>query len=441
MRLRYSLLAALLLGAPAVSAQTLTAALSGDNEVPAVTTEATGLAFALVYDGADGTDTDTVVVGGSFSGLESDYNAAVGSHLHGGAAGENGPVRYPLSPTLDADNRGGTFEPQNNTLIVRETFADSLREGLVYVNVHTVDNGSGEIRGQLRVSTPIASGDIVINEFLADPAADAPGDANGDGTRESSQDEFIELVNTTDAEIDLSGYVIEDEASQNNADDNAFIRHFFPAGSVIPAGGALVVFGGGTPTGAFGGAVVQTAMNPTTTFSPQIGLNNGGDKITLATSFITGDESDNDGTVVAEVEYGGDVMDESFARNPDLTGDFVAQSSVLTGVLFTPGTKNVDGSSFGTSTAGESGPEADGYELRATNPARAGASVTLVAPLAAEVTVELFDVVGRRVATLVDGTVAGEQTLRLSDALAPGVYVLRLTTDAGSLAQTITVVR
>ena len=53
--------------------------------------------------------------------------------------------------------------------------------------------------------------DIVINEFLADPpvsTANPTGDANHDGTRSASQDEFIELVNSTPKDIDLSGYQI-----------------------------------------------------------------------------------------------------------------------------------------------------------------------------------------------------------------------------------------
>ena len=36
---------------------------------------------------------------------------------------------------------------------------------------------------------------IVINEFLADPPSGLVGDANQDGTRHASQDEFVELFN------------------------------------------------------------------------------------------------------------------------------------------------------------------------------------------------------------------------------------------------------
>ena len=40
-----------------------------------------------------------------------------------------------------------------------------------------------------------ARSQLIINEVHADPASDLPGDANGDGTRSASVDEFIEFVN------------------------------------------------------------------------------------------------------------------------------------------------------------------------------------------------------------------------------------------------------
>ena len=90
---------------------------------------------------------------------------------------------------------------------------------------------------------------LIINEISADPDS-TDGDANGDGEAQFSDDEFIEIVNISDAPVDLSGWVMADGAQD---------RHTFPAGSVIPAGCALVLFGGGTPTGTFGNALVQTA--------------------------------------------------------------------------------------------------------------------------------------------------------------------------------------
>lgn len=75
---------------------------------------------------------------------------------------------------------------------------------------------------------------IVINEILADPTGI---DANGDGTVETQQDEFVELVNNEIFAVDITGYTLSDGVS---------VRYTF--GSVIiPAGGSVVVFGGVAP--------------------------------------------------------------------------------------------------------------------------------------------------------------------------------------------------
>ncbi|HEU4388260.1 MAG TPA: lamin tail domain-containing protein, partial [Blastocatellia bacterium] len=92
---------------------------------------------------------------------------------------------------------------------------------------------------------PLQSVPIVINEFLADPPTGSAGDANGDGVTNATQDEFVELVNAGSTPLAVGGFTISDATS---------VRFTFPSGKVIPPGEAAVVFGGGTPTGAFGNA-------------------------------------------------------------------------------------------------------------------------------------------------------------------------------------------
>lgn len=174
--------------------------------------------------------------------------------------------------------------------------------------------------GDLPPQTPI----LTINEVHADPAADLTGDANGDGVRDATQDEFVEIVNTGDFEADLSGVTISDGVA---------LRHVFADGTTLAAGAAIVVFGGGTPTGDFGGAAVVTAS------TGALGLNNGGDTVSVAAA---------DGTVIAAISYGGEGgNNQSLTRDPDLTGDFVQHSDATdaNGALFSPGTE-VDGDPF-----------------------------------------------------------------------------------------------
>ena len=89
--------------------------------------------------------------------------------------------------------------------------------------------------------------------------------------------------------------------------------------------------------------------------------------------------------------------------------------------------------------ADEGGPDARGARLDvvSANPFSAGVRLRLVLPAAAAVRAEAFDVLGRRVAVLFEGTAAaGETGLALDGAgLAPGVYVVRVVTPAGTLAR------
>lgn len=162
----------------------------------------------------------------------------------------------------------------------------------------------------------------VINEFHPDPAFGLAGDANGDGVRDALDDEFVEIVNNTGADLDLSGWTLGDFLA---------VHHTFPEGTIVPDDCAIVIFGGGTPTGAFGNAVVQVAS--------YLSLNNKGDTITLANG---------DSVVVAQVVYGTEAgIDQSFTRDPDVTGPFIRHGLANGGGggRFSPGVR-VDGTPF-----------------------------------------------------------------------------------------------
>lgn len=116
-------------------------------------------------------------------------------------------------------------------------------------------------------STKAAGGRaLVITEILADPPAGAAGDANGDGTRDPADDEFVEIVNTGKTPVCLTGWVLGDAEKPE--------RHVFPLGRALAPGKTLVVFGGGVPTGRFDGAEVQWSASG-------LGLSKAGDVITL----------------------------------------------------------------------------------------------------------------------------------------------------------------
>ncbi|MDA9067822.1 lamin tail domain-containing protein [Flavobacteriaceae bacterium] len=171
----------------------------------------------------------------------------------------------------------------------------------------------------------------MINEVLYDPpAGDNVGDANGDGSRDPNEDEFIEFYNSG-LEIDISGYTITD----NRPADGEQLRHTFPEGSIIPANGVLVLFGGGNPSGDFGNSIVQTASEGL------INMNNDGDFITMY---------DNCGDVILtfDVEPLSNNPNESYTLSPDITGETFEQHAGIpgsNGALFSPGYK-LDGTDF-----------------------------------------------------------------------------------------------
>jgi hypothetical protein len=171
---------------------------------------------------------------------------------------------------------------------------------------------------------------VVMNEVLYDPSnSGLLGDANGDGVYVQDEDEFIELINTGNQPLDVSGWKVYDASALSSATP----RHVFPAGSVIPSGKALVLFGGGTPTGSFGAALVQT------TTTGAMNLNNAGDVLTIT-------DAQDSVMLSFDVTPYSDNPNESFTRSPDITGEFVQQSTVGSGtLLFSPGTR-LDGSPF-----------------------------------------------------------------------------------------------
>lgn len=89
----------------------------------------------------------------SVSGLSSNATA---SHIHFGAPGVNGGVMYPFSPTAAQSGQiaTGTINLDQPVVGFGSTISgDSLmvlfNNGGAYVNVHTVNNAMGEIRGQV----------------------------------------------------------------------------------------------------------------------------------------------------------------------------------------------------------------------------------------------------------------------------------------------------
>lgn len=168
---------------------------------------------------------------------------------------------------------------------------------------------------------------VKINEILADPPPDLTGDANRDGERHASDDEFIEILNCGMATVDMSGWVLRDASA---------VRHVFGEGMLVDPGEFVTVFGGGNPTG-FSGKVYTASTG-------SLGLANNGDEVGLL---------DAGAQLIDFHSYGTEGgRDESMVCYPDCGDYWTLASEYGDGAPFSPHAPNDPQSGVAGSTWG-----------------------------------------------------------------------------------------
>lgn len=137
---------------PSGDQQKFTAQLSGDQEVPPIQTNASGMTwFKPKQDRIE------------FELNVTDLQGVTMAHIHNGKQGENGPPVVPLfkseSPTVLINGKlaNGNITP---SMLAGPMAGKSISDlitvmgnGETYVNVHTQQNPNGEIRGQIMMSS------------------------------------------------------------------------------------------------------------------------------------------------------------------------------------------------------------------------------------------------------------------------------------------------
>jgi hypothetical protein len=108
--------------------------LSGANEVPPVTTTASGSGRITVK--------DDMSVSGS---VKTTGIAGTAAHIHVGAPGHNGPVAIALTKGSD----GNSWSVAAGAKLTEAQFKE-YKAGNLYVNVHSAAHKGGELRGQLK---------------------------------------------------------------------------------------------------------------------------------------------------------------------------------------------------------------------------------------------------------------------------------------------------
>ena len=159
---------------------------------------------------------------------------------------------------------------------------------------------------------------VVINEVLADPPSGDEGDANRDGIRHSSKDEFVEILNTGSDTIAIGGWELSDRNTKK--------PFTFPPDTKIAPGEYMVLFGGGDTTKIKSEFEGKIFVDDGTIGG---GLTNGGDAVFLITT-----SSD----TIARAEWGKEGgKDQSLVRYPEGTGRWMLHSDAPGRGLFSPG--------------------------------------------------------------------------------------------------------
>ena len=158
---------------------------------------------------------------------------------------------------------------------------------------------------------------VAITEFLANPTGkttaghynplhrETPSDSNV----LSVEDEFVEIANLGQADVDMAGWSLSDAVA---------LRSNFYEGDVLAKRGAVIVYGGRS-SGSEPVLGDDVLALPATESTSGLGLNNSGDTITLRNA---------DGHVIDRIKFGKPSSKGSMTRDPGLNGAFADHSTV-----------------------------------------------------------------------------------------------------------------
>lgn len=251
---------------------------------------------------------------------------------------------------------------------------------------------------------------LVFNEIHAHPTADA----NNNGSVQTVSDEFVEIVNTGSDQINISDWIYADSGQD---------RHVVSSRTTLLPNQPLVIFGGNTPTGDFGGAEVQVASSGTTS------LSNSGENIYFKTSAQD---------TILHIDYAGDFTGESINLNPDLAGSSYFGHTNLDTLDFSPFSPGTDifGNPFFSQTVSiEQAKEISDFKLYQNypNPFNPSTIISYNLPESGQISLKVYDTLGRMVSNLVDErqTAGFKQILFDGINLSTGLYFYVIDSDFG----------
>jgi hypothetical protein len=311
---------------------------------------------------------------------------SAGGHFHTGGVSATGPVIKGIASSGGpaAATISGVWKSTDATQPLTLARAESLLAGKVYVNFHTAANPGGEIRGQVDMTTGIGF-DVVMDGSQQNPAVVASGQG--------------------------SGYAI----LNGERNDLHYRFTYYGLSGPLTAGGHFHVGGRGR-----NGGVVK-------------GIGLAGDP---AANSVEGDWASSAATQPLT-----DALKDSLIAGSIYANFHTAANpgGEVRGQLGTPATSLAD-----VSIVDLTGPVSFTLGQNYPNPFNPSTRIPFTVSREERVALEVYNILGQRVAVLADGIMQAGTYSATFDAkgLASGVYVYRLTGSSGiSLAHTLSLLK
>ena len=174
-------------------AESTSVALLGTNEVPPVATTMQGEA-TFAYNTVNNLLSYNVEI------QTVDPVTLTGAHIHTGTAGTNGGVLFSLTP-MDWPLMITDTTSFNGVVTVPDALEAGMLGGGYYVNIHTNNVPSGELRGQVSAT---ASGDGAGNQFFVDeldPTGTSPDPIDATGVSQASLFQYPDTSNVAEGAV------------------------------------------------------------------------------------------------------------------------------------------------------------------------------------------------------------------------------------------------
>lgn len=444
--------------------------LSGSAENKSVDVAGTGAVVVEFHN-------DSLIVSGSFTGLESDFAA---SHIHMGHAGENGGVVTGLTPNIDGTTSGIYVSGANKFGLTTEQQMVLFDRGM-YINIHSASNGGGELRGQILGDATAYFKTKLNGNHENDPVFDAPGFGAANlelaGTRLIVSGGFDQLSaaftgahihagpvdDNGGVEIALSPTVTDDTTGVFDPTMNTYTVTTDQATAMFAEGTYLNVHSSANPGGElrgqllFGdnffpsaveitapadGAELTVSGSALTTFTAEWSKANDPDGNALRYIWAVSSDSDFE-EILYMVNVGSDTsatltfeaLDGLLA---DLNVGLNASATIFHSVMVTDGSnesfsepKSVN-LTRGMITSSEEEPGSEplvfGLEQNYPNPFNPSTTISFTLSETGNATLKVFNMLGQEVATLANERLnAGNYTFNFdASALASGMYIYRL---------------